>query len=224
MDTQPKPTIQARSEETKQRLLDAAVKLFGTYGFDAVTTRRLTQEAKVNQVAIPYHFGGKEGLYIAVAEYIVDRIRRQVAPALVELVDAETARMDPVGAKRVLKEVLGRLAGLLVGTSEAQHWARFILREQMDPSPAFDVLYEGVFDTIVQSVLRLCAIATGGKESDPDLKLRVITIIGQIVVFRAARSAVLRTMDWSDVGAPEVQTINRIIGANVDAMLSEPAS
>ncbi|MDQ5888246.1 MAG: TetR/AcrR family transcriptional regulator, regulator of cefoperazone and chloramphenicol, partial [Pseudomonadota bacterium] len=59
--------IDTRAEETRKRLIEAGIELFGRDGFDAVTTRQLAEVAGVNQAAIPYHFAGKEGVYQAVA-------------------------------------------------------------------------------------------------------------------------------------------------------------
>ena len=58
------------SDDTRERLLAAGLALFGRHGYDGVTTRMLAAAARVNQSAIPYHFGGKEGGYRAVAEFI----------------------------------------------------------------------------------------------------------------------------------------------------------
>ena len=47
----------------KDRLLDAAEKLFSENGYDTTTVRDLTSAANCNIAAVNYHFGGKEGLY-----------------------------------------------------------------------------------------------------------------------------------------------------------------
>ena len=69
------PLTDPRSEATRQRLIDTGLTLFGRYGFDGVTTRQLATTAQVNQAAIPYHFGGKEGVYLAIAEQIAASVR-----------------------------------------------------------------------------------------------------------------------------------------------------
>lgn len=56
-----------RGDVTREKLLSASVDVFGRYGFDGATTRMLADAAGVNLQAIPYYFGGKEGLYIATA-------------------------------------------------------------------------------------------------------------------------------------------------------------
>jgi len=47
---------------TKQRILDTAERLFGQYGYAAISLRQIIAEAEVNLAAIHYHFGSKEDL------------------------------------------------------------------------------------------------------------------------------------------------------------------
>jgi AcrR family transcriptional regulator len=49
-------------EDTKARLIEAAVKLFADRGFDAVSLSDITKAAKANIAAVNYHFGSKEQL------------------------------------------------------------------------------------------------------------------------------------------------------------------
>ena len=58
------PLPASGEQETTERLLDAAERLFGEHGYDAVGMRMLAQEAKVNLGATTYHYGSKESLYI----------------------------------------------------------------------------------------------------------------------------------------------------------------
>jgi AcrR family transcriptional regulator len=56
------------SEDTRERLLNAAEQLFAEHGISGTTLRALTLAAKVNLAAVHYHFGSKEGLLDAVVE------------------------------------------------------------------------------------------------------------------------------------------------------------
>lgn len=55
-----------RGEATRQRILDAAVRLFSEHGINGVSLRTITAEAGVNSAAANYHFGSKKGLLEAV--------------------------------------------------------------------------------------------------------------------------------------------------------------
>src|SRR6202167_5685101 len=133
-----------KGEETKERILNAALEEFGESSFLAATTRRIAEAACVSLPTLQYYFGSKEGLYLACAEAIVERYRRnttvasEAAEALREGCAAETARDH-------LKAVIGALAGFLVGSRETERWAHFVARELRDPGPAFEILYANLW-------------------------------------------------------------------------------
>ena len=51
------------SDMTRQRMIKAAQRLFADHGYKDTSVRAVVARARVNQAAINYHFGGKEGLY-----------------------------------------------------------------------------------------------------------------------------------------------------------------
>jgi AcrR family transcriptional regulator len=74
--------------DTRDRILDAAERLFAEHGFEQTSLRALTAEAEVNLAAVNYHFGGKERLFEAV-------LARLVAPVNAE----RLARLDAMEAE-----------------------------------------------------------------------------------------------------------------------------
>ena len=53
----------------KEIIIESAIKLFGTKGFDGTSVREIASDAKVNVAMINYYFGSKEKLFEAVVEY-----------------------------------------------------------------------------------------------------------------------------------------------------------
>lgn len=53
---------EVRSVDTRERILDAAERLFMGHGYEGTSMRLITGEAAVNLAAINYHFGSKESL------------------------------------------------------------------------------------------------------------------------------------------------------------------
>jgi AcrR family transcriptional regulator len=56
------------SEETRSRILSAALYCFGELGYDAATYQRIAERAGVSAGAVYQHFARKRDLYVAVAE------------------------------------------------------------------------------------------------------------------------------------------------------------
>src|SRR5581483_26446 len=138
-----KPTRRAardRGAETRARLVEAALDVFGRLGFEGASTRQIAKAAGANLAAIVYHFGSKEELHLAVARHILERVQARLGPVLAALGDPASAA-SPEAARATLHRVLATFADVLLGTAEAERWARFIVREQMQPTAAFDVVY-----------------------------------------------------------------------------------
>lgn len=52
-------------EDTRQRLIDAALSLFGQVGYTRASTRAIAEQAGVNEVTLFRHFGSKKNLLMA---------------------------------------------------------------------------------------------------------------------------------------------------------------
>ena len=83
---------------TKQRILDAAERAFGTYGFSQTTLRSIVKDAGVNLALVNYHFGSKEELYQAVVA--------RMAEPIIERQLAALSKIDLAAEKPSLEAVL----------------------------------------------------------------------------------------------------------------------
>jgi AcrR family transcriptional regulator len=219
-----------RGEPTRDALIGAAIEIFGRDGFDAASTRAISDAAGVNQALISYHFGGKPGLYLAALRSIAASVSSRLEP-LVESIEAQLAADSEAGAgKRVAARSLAALQALLdafvgmLASDESAAWARLILREQQSPSQGFDVLYEGFMHRILGLASELVARAQNRGASAADCKLTAFTVLGQAVVFRAARAAVMREMRWRQLGPRELQDIRAQLRSNIAAIVqAEPS-
>jgi AcrR family transcriptional regulator len=73
----------ARSDPPAQRherIMRAAARVFGELGYRGATTRRIAQEAGVNEVTLFRHFGSKDELIREALEYRARPGRKQVLP------------------------------------------------------------------------------------------------------------------------------------------------
>lgn len=74
--------IQARSEQTRNTILEAAIREFGENGFSGARTEAIATAAGVNKALLHYHFKDKVGLYKAVLQRIFEGVVRQEFTAL----------------------------------------------------------------------------------------------------------------------------------------------
>jgi len=206
-----------RGADTRNQLIEAALDVFGRLGFEGASTRQIAKAAGANLAAIVYHFGGKEALHIAVAEHVTAGITARIGDTVAAFNNpASTA--DAGAARDALHRLVGTLIDVLLGAAEAERWARFIVREQMQPTAAFDVIYR-VMSGAADVATSLAAAALG-RPADAEVRLRVLTIMGQVLVFRVAHTLVLRRMQWREIGDTERAAIKRIVLGQMDAILA----
>jgi len=209
--------------ETRQRILDAALKAFGESSFLAVTTRQIAEAADVSLPTLQYYFGNKEGLYLACAETIVERYRRHTTGAAAEAAKALSEGCAAGAARAHLKAVIGALAGFLVGSREAERWAQFVSRELRDPGPAFEILYASLWRPGVELTARLIARILGSRESDPAARIQALLLISSLLAFQSGRTVSLRAMDWSKIGREELAMVLSGLDSQIDAIGLNPS-
>lgn len=211
-----RPARGERGETTRMRLLEAAIEVFGRKGFEA-GTRELAAAAGVNLAAIPYHFGSKHGLYLAAAEHIAAEVRSRIAPILERAQAEARGRLEEEQARRLIRSILEALARIMIDDAAAS-WARFVIREQMDPSEAFERLHAGAIGPTFRTLALLIARITGGDPADPAVRIQVPRLVGQVLILRAARATVLRELRWERMGEAEFALIQSLIRSSVDAL------
>src|SRR5512143_3976610 len=87
--------------ETKDRILDAAERLFAEHGFDATSLRMITAAAGVNLAAVNYHFRSKDSLIEAV-------FGRRIGPVNKERLEMLTAAEKAAGSDPLSLEAVVR--------------------------------------------------------------------------------------------------------------------
>src|SRR5271166_5391198 len=111
----------------------AALDLFGTKGFEATSTREIAAAAGANIASIAYHFGGKEGLRLACADFVVETIESVLRGVLGAASDP--AALDAGAARARLLETAAAMIDAIVMRREAEPIVRYVLSELASASP-----------------------------------------------------------------------------------------
>ena len=187
--------------------------IFGLRGLEGASTREIAKAAGRPMSAITYHFGGKEGLYLACARHISETLGALIGFAAEEPLGSDAA---------VARSGMGRLLSSLVNAmlrEETAPFVRFIVREQQEPTAAFDIIYGGVMGRVLARLCELTGVIAQGRITDIEILVRVIALMGQVLGFRVARAATLRLTGWNEVGEAERALIDRVIQSHLGAIL-----
>jgi TetR/AcrR family transcriptional regulator, regulator of cefoperazone and chloramphenicol sensitivity len=218
--------VDLRGEKTRTRLLEAGLRLFGRHGPDGVTTRELASEAGVNLAAIPYHFRSKEGVYVAVAQTIVQRLGSELV-RLAEQINANLLQPQRRPRSELISLLLELMTSMLRTISLSQERVlvgMFVIREQMQPSEAFNVLYEGFMRPVGTAYANAIAALRGLSPDDTRVGIEVQMLVGQVLMFCIGRETLLRRLRWKQLDENHIREIERVMEAVVRQQFAGPRS
>jgi AcrR family transcriptional regulator len=193
----------ARGDETRQRIIAAAVKLFGEHGFAGASTRDIAAAAGVNAPALQYYFENKEGVYQACAEYITNDLRDRFAPAMRQANEVLKAG----GAMDALVDAYVAIQGVMLDCVILQPFASkkrlFVARELGDEEAnvASKLLHRRLKQPLNKMTLALLSGITGAGVNDPVTRIRLLTLKGLIMPFYHPPGACLDLLGWKEIDA-----------------------
>jgi len=207
--------VDKRGKATKSQILDAALELFGEYGFEATSTRMISEKSQSNVSAIGYHFGGKEGLYGAVLMCIVEGgsdYFDNVFEYSKELSNKKTITKDH--AKKLLEVLTESLVKMFIEVEELQYWAKVVSRELMNPSQSFDIVYEKKIKPLYDVYCKMIAVVLGARENNLEVKIMAHCLFGQILSFVVSKESFMRMAGIEKLAPSHVKMIKKILIRN----------
>ncbi|MEQ5136299.1 MULTISPECIES: CerR family C-terminal domain-containing protein [Providencia] len=187
------------SELTKEKLINEGIKQFALYGINGVRTRQLAESAGVNQSAIPYHMGGKMGVYAAVIHKIAADLAQM---SNVSVFDVQFEQLKSRASHEVVKvESLLRLLikglGLALLSPGHEYYSILILREQLEPTENADIIFKEFIEPFHSRLTSLVQFIT-----DEDQATAIISahaLIGQVLGFVIAKKSLLKRLNQKNL-------------------------
>jgi len=173
-----------RGRATRSRLLSAATREFGLRGYDATSTRTIASVARANQASIRYHFGGKDELYLAVANSVAEKHGNVLLPMIMR---SRRAFPNRATARNDLAEIMAAFTRQLLDVSDAGAGGMFVARELMTPGVGFPILYHGYIRELHEHVTTLLARATARLPRAFDAIIDAHSLIGAALGFASMR-------------------------------------
>lgn len=170
-------------EETRQQLLQAATQIFLAEGFRAARVKTIAECAGVRLSAINYHFGGKEGLYLAVLRHHG------------ELAIHRTPLLAPNPALPIKERftfLVHSLTLRMLDTDNECRIAQLMVREMVNSTPALEVIFEHFNRPQSEQLQQLMAEILGPMADQHTLIRCTLSLFGQCMSYVVGRPMILR--------------------------------
>lgn len=213
-----------RGEETRARIVKAALKLFSEHGFEGASTRDIASAANVNAPALRYYFDSKEGVYLACIGHIITLVWEQ----LEEPVAAAEATLGAhhVEDSALIKAYLNIQSGIISFINESPEtsdWRLFMAREQLGlgPAAASSLMDENVNRRMFAVTSAIVGRLIGRPANDEITAIRAFALNSQGYVFQLMRRHAMDAFGWNSIEPKQVNLIQTTILEQVSQTLHQ---
>src|SRR6266481_2607283 len=162
------------SKATREKIIKAASRAFARDGYDGASIRTIVAEANVNQAAINYHFGSKEGLYRAILQ-----------AALRALMKDDDAAQNPGNIPRqaALRRFVRQQLRPMTARDELSDYVRIFNWEPLKPSPVFRKFMAREAAPVFAAATELVRRFLPNRATDQQAVVGALWLFGQCSIF-----------------------------------------
>jgi AcrR family transcriptional regulator len=204
-------------QDLRLRIIESALEQFGRAGFDGTSTREIARASGTAMSSITYHFGSKQGLYLACADHIASVVGDVYAP-LLDLMRKQPPRTVDQARSRILALVETFARFLL--SSRSAVLAEFLAREQHHPTEAFERIYARVMGPLLEASIQLVGVCRPSL-SDGERRALVLNIAGMGLVLRLGRACVTRTMQVTELDTETADALVVSLIRSAETLITE---
>ena len=199
----------ARGDETRQRIIEVATRLFGERGFEGASTRDIATAAGVNAPALQYYFNNKEGVYVACVEHIIDEMRAMFDPVIRQANAAIRADAPTEVLIDAFLQIYSVILDCVPVQPHATHRRLFLARELKgeEPTVASKLLQTKLRQPFSKVCYELLARIAGVSASDPVVRIRMLGLKGQVLPLHQSECHVLESLGWTKLDAAKIALI-----------------
>ncbi|MDE8604699.1 TetR/AcrR family transcriptional regulator [Marinomonas sp. RSW2] len=166
------PYTPKHKEQTRQRILQAAAKLFCSHGFDRVTLTQIMKKANMTHGAFYAHFSAKSSLYEAAMQFATSH-------AFWARDDKQTENKETH-----LKALVSRYLSWSKSDKKHPSPLEFLVTDAAHTEEKVRQAYQACFDSLVE---RLAGILKkrGSQDADALAEETVVSLVGTVAIARS---------------------------------------
>ena len=200
-----------KDENSKQKILTSATKLFANKGLDAVSVREICKNANVNLCLISYYFGGKQELYNAIIQDLIEK-QTQYASTFMDMSKnpRELKKQEQID---LLFKILDKFIDFFYSKISSD-LILLLLKEQQNPNWNINPPVLEYFRKVIGAVFNL-------EDNSRELIYQTLFIISQVNSPRVFPAFSLRALGQNEFCKEDIDLIRNNIKYYVNLLLKE---
>lgn len=201
-----------KDENSKYRILEAAIKLFAARGFDGVSIREICKEAKTNVCMISYYFGGKKELYEGIKAHLIEK-QTAYASTFIDL-DTDTSKLSKRNQIDLLMLILDKFIDFFYSDNISKELIIFLLKEQQNGNL-------GAKSPVINFLRKLIADIFEKDKNNREIIFKTLFLLSQINSPRILPAFSLNLLGQDDFIKEDIKIIKDNIKMYVKTLLKE---
>lgn len=167
--------------ESSEKLLKAAIEVFAEKGYRKATVAQICHKAGSNVAAVNYHYGSKDGLYIAVWKNAFEEAMKVYPP------DGSLPSDAP--AEQKLRALIYSNLHRILDDGRLGYAGQILLREMAEPTEVIRQILNDVIAPLRERTHEIIRELLGPKASEQDIRFCVLSVVNQCLAmgFRKSR-------------------------------------
>lgn len=193
------PVALAPHDVTRQRLLEAAGRVFAEQGFRQATVREICSRAGANIAAVNYHFRDKDTLYAETLKYGAHIAIGKFPP--------DMGLGDKPSPQEQLYAFIYSFLSRFLDMGHDDWHGKLCAREMVEPTAALDNLVAEVIVPLSQRLEAIVQQLLGPKPPQSRVRLAAMSIVGQCLLYHHQRPVLERLYGPQSVTAKDIRRL-----------------
>jgi AcrR family transcriptional regulator len=214
--------IDHRGDQTRERILEAAIEVFAAEGYEGASTRALAAKAGVNQPAIQYHFASKEGLYQAAIQSIAAQIEAHMGgPAAAVMTALKDKKLTQEALFDLLFWMLDTFADMVIQGTAPEACGAFLSRAEVENSSALNPFSQTIHAQLIVPCASIVGRLLGKSAQNETVIMRTLCLLGQVLVFKnkGPDRNLRRALGWTEFKPKQIKLAKSLIREQTKAMI-----
>lgn len=200
------------NENSKQRILNAATKLFAAQGYEGTSIRQICKEADANICMISYFWGGKQELYNGIIEDLIEK-QTEYAKTFIDF-NLDPASLDKKSQINILMTVIDKIIDFFYSDKISKDLLIFLLKAQQDRK-------SGIHSPAFLYLRKLIGAIFNKPESDRKIILKTVFILSQINSPKIMPAFSLYPLGQDDFIQEDIKIIRENVKLYINALIKE---
>lgn len=197
-----KTPVQARATETRERILEAAARVFSENGYAAGTTNRIAAAASMSVGSLYQYFPNKDSI-------LVELVRRHIDEGTARMRE-ELARATAGGGSVRITDLIGGLVDAMIANHAGDPGLHQVLFEEAPRPPELLAELHDLEESIVALAAGLIAADPAVDVADPEVAARLVVATVESLVHRVVATR-RRSVDLASFRTELVTLITRYL-------------